>query len=64
MLRLVTFLFLVGITFPISAQIPHALILSEEERAKVVDDILEDRLDNLLPPTDAPRGNRYVDYHF
>lgn len=32
-----------------SAQTAHTLILSEQERAKVVNEVLEDRLDNLLP---------------
>jgi len=33
----------------LSAQTAHTLILSEQERAEVVNEILEDRLDNLLP---------------
>ena len=44
------FLFLVFITFFInSLTAQHTLILSEQERAEVVDEILADRLDNLLP---------------
>jgi Xaa-Pro aminopeptidase len=35
--------------FVTNANAQHTLILSEQERAKVVDEILEDRLDNLLP---------------
>ncbi len=46
--QLLLFLFCLLIA-PLTAQKPHTLILSEKERAKVVDDILEDRLDNLLP---------------
>ena len=33
----------------LNSQIPSTLILNEEERAAVVDEILEDRIDNLLP---------------
>ena len=33
----------------LTAQYDGPLILSEKERAEVVDDILEDRIDNLLP---------------
>jgi len=33
----------------LNSQIPSTLILNQEERAAVVDDILEDRIDNLLP---------------
>lgn len=47
MLRLVNFLYL--FIFFLTANAQHTLILSEQERAKVVDEILEDRLDNLLP---------------
>ena len=33
----------------LNSQVPSTLILNQEERAAVVDEILEDRLDNLLP---------------
>jgi len=41
----ITFLFAISL----NAQQPATLILNEVERAKVVDEVLEDRLDNLLP---------------
>lgn len=47
MLRIFTLCFLVFFLTELSAQ--HTLILNQQERAKVIDDILEDRLDNLLP---------------
>ena len=47
MKNLLTFLFLFS-SFIISVAQNHQL-LSEKERARVVDEILEDRLDNLLP---------------
>ena len=47
MLRLLPILFLTCFFSTLEAQ--HTLILPVEERATVVDDILEDRLDNLLP---------------
>ena len=45
------FLFCISCLFAIAlnAQQPATLLLSEVERARVVDEILEDRLDNLLP---------------
>jgi len=45
--QLITIFLLFAIT--LSAQTAHTLILSEQERATVVNEILEDRLDNLLP---------------
>ncbi|MFK7983251.1 MAG: M24 family metallopeptidase [Saprospiraceae bacterium] len=47
MLRLFPILFLVCCFTALNAQ--HTLILPAQERAQVIDDILEDRLDNLLP---------------
>ncbi len=38
---------LIGLFTIVNAQ--HTLILNQQERAEVIDDILEDRLDNLLP---------------
>lgn len=39
----------IAFTIIIHAQTPLPIILDERERGRVVDDILEDRLDNLLP---------------
>ena len=47
MLRFSAILFFTCFFTYLSAQ--HTLILSAQERAKVIDEILEDRLDNLLP---------------
>ena len=47
MLRLLTLVLFT--CFFITSNAQHTLILSEQERAEVVDGILEDRLDNLLP---------------
>ena len=45
------FMFLLSLGFPLflEAQLTFPDLLSERERARVVDEILEDRLDNLLP---------------
>ena len=42
-------LLLLCLSYFATSQIKHTLILNEQERATVVNDILEDRLDNLLP---------------
>jgi len=47
MLRLLPILFLTCFFTTLEAQ--HTLVLPAHERARVIDDILEDRLDNLLP---------------
>jgi len=47
MLRLIALIFFISFSITTNAQ--HTLILSEQERAEVVDEILADRLDNLLP---------------
>jgi len=47
MLRIITLYLLVTCCTNLNAQ--HTLILNQQERAAVVDEILEDRLDNLLP---------------
>ena len=47
LLRLFPILFFVCCFTALNAQ--HTLILPAQERAQVIDDILEDRLDNLLP---------------
>lgn len=44
-----TFITLFLALFFLQVNAQHTLILSEQERAKVVDEILADRLDNLLP---------------
>lgn len=46
--QLLTLLF-VGLSTTLLAQLSPTLILNEQERATVVNEILEDRLDNLLP---------------
>lgn len=46
-MRLFTFLVFLLLTFSASAQYP--LILSQREQERVIDDLLEDRLKNLLP---------------
>ena len=45
----ISFLFISIVFFLSSLSGQHTLILDQEERAKVIDEILEDRLDNLLP---------------
>ena len=47
MFRIITFCVLSVFLTNLNAQ--HTLILNQQERAKVIDGILEDRLDNLLP---------------
>ena len=47
MLRVIILCFLTSCLTNLTAQ--HTLILNQQERAKVIDGILEDRLDNLLP---------------
>ncbi len=47
MLRLIALIFFISFSITTNAQ--HTLILSKQERAEVVDEILADRLDNLLP---------------
>ncbi len=49
MKKILTFLFLLFISVSIDAQKNDFALLSEKERARIVDEILEDRLDNLLP---------------
>lgn len=49
MKKLLSLLFLLYFTNIILAQSQKFNILSQKERAKIVDEILEDRLDNLLP---------------
>ncbi len=46
---MLTYLFLLSTPFFTIAQNSNFQLLSEKERARVVDEILEDRLDNLLP---------------
>ncbi len=49
-LKLLAFiLILCTVEFSVTAQSSLPLILNEEKRAQVIDDILEDRIDNLLP---------------
>ena len=47
--NILTFLFLLSTSYFTVAQINGLPLLSEKERARIVDEILEDRLDNLLP---------------
>jgi len=47
MFRIIALCFLAFFSTDLKAQ--HTLILNQQERAKVIDEILEDRLDNLLP---------------
>ncbi len=47
MFRIFTLCFFTIFLTDLNAQ--HTLILNQQERAEVIDDILEDRLDNLLP---------------
>ena len=47
MFRIITFCFLAFFLTNLKAQ--HTLILNQQERSEVIDGILEDRLDNLLP---------------
>ncbi len=49
MKNILTFFFLLFTSFSTLAQINDWPLLSEKERARIVDEILEDRLDNLLP---------------
>ena len=49
MLKIKILTFLGSLFFLGALNAQHTLILNQQERAKVIDEILEDRLDNLLP---------------